>query len=102
VKHHLHAFIFFSKQLSPAIALAAQGHLTGGTAVNAHFFFYPAADYVVGLTQAAVFVHPNFGYQKKGDAPGSLRCAFDPRQNRMNNVFRQVMVTGGNEYFIAG
>ena len=70
--------------------------------MDTHFFFHPGADNVVGLTQAAVFVHPDIGHQKKGDAPGSRRCAFDPRQHRMNNVFRQIMVTGGDKYFITG
>ena len=101
MKHHPHTLVFFSQQQSPAISLAAKGHLAGGAAVDPHFLLDSRADDIVGAAQTAVVIDPDFGDQEKGYTCGALRRPFNSGQNRMNDVFRQVMIARCDEDFIA-
>ena len=69
--------------------------------MNAHFFLDAGADDIIGLTQAAVVIHPDLGDQKKGDTLGAGRRVFNTGQHRVNDVFRQIMFPGGNKDFVA-
>ena len=67
-----------------------------------HLLFYAGADYIIGLAQAAVFVDPYFGYDKKGDSLSPFGCTFNSGQHRVNDVFGQVLVPGRNKNFVSG
>ncbi len=69
----------------------------GRIAVNTHLVFDSARIDVIGFSQAAVRVYADFGDEEDGDSLGSGRIAFDPGQNGMYDIFRQVMVSGGYE-----
>ena len=68
VEHNFHAPAFFSEQVADAFSFASQSHAAGGAAVDAVFFFNPAADNIVAVAEAAVFVDKVLGNQKKGNS----------------------------------
>ena len=102
VKHDLHPLAFFSEKQSPAFAFAAQGHGAGGAGMNPHFFFDARANHIIGFSQASVFVDPYFGNNENGNPFGSRRIAFNPCQNRVNDIFRQIILSVGDKDFVAG
>ena len=83
----------FTEQQPAAATFAAQGQAAGGVAMDAHFFFDAGTDHVVEIAQAAVFIDPVFGHQKKADTLGSFGCALDAGQNGMDDIFHQVMLS---------
>ena len=101
-EHGPHALVLFAKKLADAVALGAEGEGCGGVAVDAHFFFKTGALNVVEFSNAAVLVNQEFGNKKEGYAFGAGGSSFDAGQNRMDDVVRQVMVSAGDEYFVAG
>ena len=101
VEHDHQAFVFFPEQKAPAIASGTQAHAAGGTAVDAHFILHAAAYDIVGLSQAAVVIDPNFGHDKQRDASGSRWSPFNAGQYRVDDVFRQVVLAAGNKDFVS-
>ncbi len=61
--------------------------------MDAHFFFDTGTNHIIGLAQAAVVVHPDFGHQKQRDPLGAFRRPFDAGQHRVNNVFGHIVFT---------
>ena len=62
--------------------------------MDAHFLLYSGTDHIIGLSQAAIFIHPYFGHQENGNAFGSLRRPLCPRQDGVNDVVGQVVLAG--------
>ena len=88
-EHGAHALVFLAQQGSEASAPGAQGHGAGGAAVDAHLLLDAGADDVVGLAQAPVVIDPDLGDEEKRYSGGAGRRALDPRQHRVDDVFRR-------------
>ncbi len=65
------------------------------------FFLNAGAGDIVAFSQASIVVDKIFRHQENGDSPGSRRVSFDTRQDRMDNIFRQIMLAVGDKDFIA-
>ena len=102
MKHHFHALVLFSKKNPPACALATEGQTAGSAAVKPHLLLNAGAHHIIGFSQAAVFVNPDFRDDKKGNPLGSSRRTFDTGKHRVDDVFSEVMIAGGNKYLAAG
>ena len=84
------------------LPFGAEVQCAGGVAVDAHLAFDVAALHVVRFTQFALLIDADLGNDENGNALGAGGIAFDPGQDRVNDVLGQVMVAGGNEAFGTG
>ena len=55
--------------------------------------------YIIPGAQRAIIVDPELGHQEEGNAGGPFFGARGLGQHQVDNVFRQVMVSGGDEAF---
>ena len=60
------------------------------------------ADHIVEFPKGSIVIDPVFGYEKEGDALGSLRSTFDTGKNRMDDIFGKVMLASGDENLLSG
>ena len=98
-EHGAHAFVFFTDKPTCCAVIV---HDAGRVAVNAHFLFQAAAGHAVTVAQRAIFLHHVFRHHEQGNALNAFRSAFDTRQNKVNDVFSQVLLTTGNPDFLTG
>ena len=70
--------------------------------MNPHFLLNARADHVIEFSHAAIVIDPDFGHQEQRYAFGAGRRADNTRQNRMNNVIHQVVLTTGDKNLSAG
>ena len=57
---------------------------------------------MIALPQAAVLIYQELWYNEQRYAFDAFWSARNFGQYQVDNVFRQIMVTGGNEYLLAG
>src|SRR5690606_7899748 len=74
----------------------------GGVAVDAHLVLQTAAANAVALTQRAIVVDQELGNDKQAEALDALRRALDPGQNRVDDVFGEVVLARRDPYLLAG
>ena len=67
--------------------------------MNAKFVLNVHGGYVIPGTHRAILVDPELGHQEEGNAGGAFFGARCLGQHQVDNVFRQVMVSGGDEAF---
>jgi hypothetical protein len=99
LKHCGHALVFFAEKGADARSFVSQSQGAGSITVNAHLFFKTGAYHIVEFTQGAVFINQVFGHQENGYAGGAGGIAFNAGQDRVDNVFGQVVLAVGNKYF---
>jgi len=58
--------------------------------------------YVIPGAQGAIIVDPELGYQEEGNARGAFFGARGLGEHEVNDVFRQVVISGSDEAFRAG
>ena len=90
-KHCREAFVLFAHQIAGRAIIV---HHTGRIAVNTHLMFDRAARERIAFAERAILIHQEFRNDEKGNALhiiGSIWCF---RQNEMDDILRQVMLTG--------
>ena len=70
--------------------------------MDAHLLFEAAAIDGVALTEAAIFVDQEFRHEEQGDALDAFRAAFDAGENKVNDVFGEILLAAGNPDLLAG
>ena len=69
--------------------------------MDAHFLFKLANGHTVALTQRAVLFHDELRNDEQRHAFDAVWPAGDLRQNKVNDVFRHVVITGRDKDFLA-
>ena len=70
--------------------------------MNAHFLFdRPARERIAGA-ERAIFAGEEFGNDEERYSLGSFRRPFNAREHEVDDVFRKIMLAGGNKYLGAG
>ena len=69
--------------------------------MNTHFMIQPAAAKLVALTEGAIFVQQELWRDKQRNAFSAFWCIGQARENQVNNIFGQVMLTRRNPDFPA-
>ena len=88
-EHVLHALLFLTDQITPGTIEVED---TSGIPMDAHLVFDSTAGDLVSRT-----VKIDFGYDEHGNPAGTCRCVRSTRQDKMDDVVRQIVFTGGDE-----
>ncbi len=99
VEHDLHPFPLLAEEFADAFSVVAEIQRAGGRSLDAHLVLDVAGMDVVEFAEAAVGVHPVLGNDEDGDAARAGRISFDPGQDRMDDVFGEIMIPAGDEAF---
>ncbi len=97
VEHDFHPLPLLAEEFADAFSLVAEIERAGGRSFDSHLVLDIARMDIICLSDAAVGVHAVLGNNKNGDASRSRRISFDPRQDRVDDVFRQIMIPAGDE-----
>ena len=68
--------------------------------MNTHFMLDRTAGHAIARAQGSVRIDIQLRHHKQRQSLGALRCALTPRQHQMNDVFGQIMLACGDEYFL--
>ena len=102
LEHDPHAFALLAQKFADAVSVLAEVQGAGRRSLDAHLVLdVPRLD-VVELAQRAVILEAVLGNDEDGDAGGAGRIAFNPGQDRVNDVRGQVVVSAGDEAFGPG
>ena len=98
-EHALHALVFLADQPAGGAVVV---HDAGGIAVNAHLVLDRAAGDAIARSQRAVGIDQDLRHHEQRHALDAAGCALDSRQHQMDDVFRQIVLAGGDENLGAG
>src|SRR5680860_29200 len=97
-KHVPHAPMLLSHQVTHG---SIKAELASGRALDAHLLLQRPTDDGVSLAQGVIIVDPVLGDQEQTYALDARRRVRETSQNQMDDVLREVLVAGGDEYLVS-
>ena len=98
-EHALHALVFLADQPAGGAVIV---HHAGRIAVNAHLVLDRAAGDAVARAQRTIGLDQDLRHHEQRHALDAGGSALDAGEHQMDDVFRQIMLAGGNENLGAG
>ena len=98
-EHALHALVFLADQPAGGAVVI---HHAGGIAVNPHLVLDRAAGHAVARAKRSIGIDQDLRHHEQRHALDAGRRALDSREHQMDDVFRQIMLAGGDEDLGAG
>ncbi|MNC41156.1 hypothetical protein D3C75_899090 [compost metagenome] len=103
--HHLEhagqALVWLADQVADALAVVAEVQRGGGGTAPAHLVEQPGQQYIVARAKAAIFVDQVLGHDEQRDALHAGRRIRQLGQHHVHDVFRQLVITAGDENLVA-
>ena len=100
-EHVGQAFVLLADDEAEGAAIVAVRHHRGGARVDAHLVFERDAAQVIASLDLARLADQIFRHDEKGNAFHALRRVGQARQNQMNDVLGQFVVSIGDEDLLA-
>src|SRR5660398_196859 len=97
-EHVPHTPVLLSHQVAHC---SIEANLAGGGTLDAHLLLQRPTGHTIPLAQRAVILDPVLGHQKEAYPLDTGGCVREAGQNQMNDVLREVMVPGGDEYLVS-
>ena len=98
-EHGAKASVLFTQQIGRGAVIV---HDARRRRLDAHLLFDRPAGDGVAFSKPAIGPGQELGNDEQTDATGPRRRATDARENQMDDVFRQIVFTRGDEYLRAG
>ena len=98
-EHGHEALVLLADEIADSVVVVEHARRV---AVDAHLLFDLAADDAIAFAERAIVLDQEFRHNEERNALGALRRTFDAREHQMDDVVREIVLTGGDENLLAG
>ena len=97
LEHVLEPLVRLANEVALAFAPLAEIESCRWLSLQPHLVFDACCGNVVKFSNGTIIIHSIFGHDEQADSFDARRSVCYTRQNRMNDIFSDILITGGDK-----